>query len=71
MSKIIQSILDSDMYKLTAELGGRISGEHGIGHKRKKYMPLVMSEASLEMIRCVKRAMDPQNVLNPGKIVDA
>jgi glycolate oxidase len=58
------------MYKLTKELEGPISGEHGIGHKRKKYMPLVVGEAYLGMARSIKRALDPNNVLNPGKIFD-
>jgi len=58
------------LYTLTSDLGGRISGEHGIGHKRKKYMPLFVSEAYLDMLRSVKRALDPHNVLNPGKIFD-
>ncbi|MDY7009620.1 MAG: FAD-linked oxidase C-terminal domain-containing protein [Planctomycetota bacterium] len=60
----------TDIYKLTAELGGTISGEHGIGHKRKKYMSLVASAGYLEMLRAVKRAVDPNNILNPGKIFD-
>ena len=60
----------TDLYKLTAKLGGTISGEHGIGHKRKGYMPLVCSEAHLEVMRAIKRAIDPNNILNPGKIVD-
>jgi glycolate oxidase len=60
----------TDMYKLTKDLGGTISGEHGIGHKRKKYMPLVMGEAYLSMARSIKRALDPNNILNPGKIFD-
>jgi glycolate oxidase len=60
----------TDMYKLTKDLGGTISGEHGIGHKRKKYMPLVVGEAYLGMARSIKRALDPNNVLNPGKIFD-
>jgi len=60
----------TDMYKLTKDLGGTISGEHGIGHKRKKYMPLVVDEAYLGMARSIKRALDPNNVLNPGKIFD-
>jgi glycolate oxidase len=59
-----------ELYALTAELGGRISGEHGIGHKRKKYMPLVVSRPYIEMLRAVKRAWDPRNILNPGKIFD-
>ena len=60
----------TDMYKLTKDLGGTISGEHGIGHKRKQYMPLVVGEAYLGMARSIKRALDPNNVLNPGKIFD-
>ena len=59
-----------EMCIATNELGGKISGEHGIGHKRKKYMPLVVSREYIDMMRAIKRAMDPNNVLNPGKIFD-
>ena len=60
----------TDLYKLAKNLGGTISGEHGIGHKRKKYMPLVVPNAYLDMMRAIKRALDPENILNPGKIFD-
>lgn len=60
----------SELYALTAKLGGVISGEHGIGHKRKKYLPLVVSPVYLEMMKKIKRAFDPNNILNPGKIFD-
>jgi glycolate oxidase len=66
---ILPKILE-ELYELTAGLGGRISGEHGIGNKRKKYMPLVVSETYINMLRAIKREMDPNNVLNPGKIFD-
>jgi len=59
-----------ELYELTAALGGRISGEHGIGHKRKKYMPMFVSGDYLDVCRAVKRALDPNNILNPGKIFD-
>jgi glycolate oxidase len=59
-----------ELYRATADLGGRISGEHGIGHKRKPYMSMFVPEPALEMMRRVKRALDPDNILNPGKIVD-
>jgi glycolate oxidase len=59
-----------DLYKLTKALGGTISGEHGIGHKRKKYLPLVLEKPAIELMRAVKRAWDPNNILNPGKIFD-
>ncbi|MFB3892612.1 MAG: FAD-binding oxidoreductase [Phycisphaerae bacterium] len=66
----LPSIL-KDLYRVTAGLGGMISGEHGIGHKRKEYMPMVVDREYLEMMRAVKRALDPNNILNPGKIFDA
>jgi len=59
-----------EFYLETKKLGGTISGEHGIGHKRKKYMPLVTSEAELDFMRRIKRAVDPNNIMNPGKIFD-
>jgi len=60
----------TDLYKIAASLGGTISGEHGIGHKRKGYVPLVLSHDALEMMRALKRRLDPNNILNPGKIFD-
>ena len=68
-NKVLPDIL-TDLYKLTASLGGTISGEHGIGHKRKPFMPLVAAEAYLEMMRSIKRGLDPNHILNPGKIFD-
>ncbi len=59
-----------DLYRVVFKLEGTISGEHGIGSKRKKYMSLVASEDELELMRRIKRALDPNNIMNPGKIVD-
>ena len=59
-----------DIYRVTKDLGGTISGEHGIGSKRKPFMPLVVTDAELEMMRRIKRALDPNNIMNPGKIMD-
>jgi glycolate oxidase len=60
----------TDLYHLTAELGGMLSGEHGIGHKRKEYMSIFVGEPNLAMMRAIKHALDPNHILNPGKIVD-
>ncbi len=57
-----------EIYVKTAELGGTISGEHGIGHKRSEYMELVMSPAQLQVLRGIKNALDPNHILNPRKI---
>ncbi|MBN2641023.1 MAG: FAD-binding protein [Victivallales bacterium] len=62
-------ILD-ECYRDVAALGGRISGEHGIGCKRKKYMDKVVSPEYISMLRAVKKAFDPNWIMNPGKIFD-
>ncbi len=63
--------MQAELYAKAAALGGRLSGEHGIGHKRKKGMPAFVSESYLNMLRAVKRGLDPNWILNPGKIFDA
>ena len=57
-----------ELYKITKELGGTISGEHGIGSKRKEFMPLVMSNGLMDLQRQIKAVFDPNQILNPGKI---
>jgi len=58
-----------DLYVVTKNLGGTISGEHGIGLKRRDYMELVVDKAQINLIKSIKRAIDPNMILNPGKIV--
>jgi glycolate oxidase len=60
----------NELYTLVKQLGGKISGEHGIGHKRKKYMKNVVSEEYINMLKAVKKALDPNNIMNPGKIFE-
>jgi glycolate oxidase len=59
-----------ELYELARDLGGCISGEHGIGLKRKKYLPIILDESQIRLIKGIKRIFDPNNILNPGKIVD-
>jgi glycolate oxidase len=59
-----------DLYSVVAGLGGKISGEHGIGLKRKKYMAEFMSPIELDLIKAIKRAWDPIGIMNPGKLFD-
>jgi glycolate oxidase len=58
------------LFKLVHELGGTISGEHGIGLLQKNYMDIVFNETQLQLMRGIKRAFDPNNILNAGKIFD-
>jgi glycolate oxidase len=57
-----------DLYVSTAKLGGTISGEHGIGSKRKNFMHLVMQPELIDLMKRLKATFDPNNILNPGKI---
>jgi D-lactate dehydrogenase (cytochrome) len=47
-------------------LGGSVAGEHGIGRLKREFMPIQYDEAAIEAMRRVKRACDPQGILNPG-----
>lgn len=57
-----------EVMALAIALGGTLSGEHGIGIAKKKFMPLEHSAGALDLMRRVKQAFDPAGILNPGKI---
>lgn len=57
-----------DVFDAAIGLGGRISGEHGIGLAKRDYIGWNLDAATLGMMRRVKRMFDPNNILNPGKI---
>jgi glycolate oxidase len=50
------------------KLGGVISGEHGIGLEKKRFLKIAMDPLAIEMMKGIKRIVDPHNILNPGKI---
>jgi glycolate oxidase len=58
------------LFELVKDLGGTISGEHGIGLIQKSYMPVLFDEVSLELMRGIKNTFDPNHILNSGKIFD-
>jgi len=65
--EILPTILE-ELYGVVADLGGTISGEHGIGSKRARYLPLVMDSKLIALQRSIKQVFDPLTILNPGKI---
>lgn len=65
MIKNLRSLFD-----LVKRLGGTISGEHGIGLVQKEYMDIVFDKTQLSLMRQIKKAFDPNNILNAGKIFD-
>jgi glycolate oxidase len=60
--------LSEELYRLTLSLGGTISGEHGIGATRRKYLPLALDAAQIEIQRRIRDVFDPNHILNPQKI---
>ncbi len=61
-------IAKSEIYQLTAKLGGIISGEHGIGLEKKPHIAKVVDSGALDYMRIIKKTFDPKNILNPYKI---
>jgi len=57
------------VYDLVVELGGSISAEHGIGVLKKGYLEQYRAATELDLMRAMKTALDPQNILNPGKVI--
>jgi glycolate oxidase len=59
-----------EIFDFAIQLGGTITGEHGVGLAKKEFLPRAIGNASLALMRLLKRAWDPQGILNPGKIFD-
>jgi len=58
-----------EIYKASIDLGGVITGEHGVGKIRSGELDLVLSKTHLALLKGVKRLFDPNNILNPGKVL--
>ena len=57
-----------EIFKITIELGGTLSGEHGIGLSKAPFMKLAFTQEEMDLFRAIKKAFDPNNILNPGKM---
>jgi D-lactate dehydrogenase len=57
------------VFALTLALGGTLSGEHGIGLAKRDFMAQAFSPATLAAMRAIKHALDPDGILNPGKVL--
>ncbi|MCQ2739710.1 MAG: FAD-binding protein [bacterium] len=58
----------AEMYKFAIQLGGTLSGEHGIGIEKKEYMANSVDITAVEYMKAIKKIFDTKNILNPGKI---
>ncbi len=63
--------ITTDVAKLCKKYNGSFSGEHGDGIVRAEFIPLMIGEKNYELLKRIKTAFDPQNIFNPGKIVNA
>ena len=57
-----------EIFDAAIAMGGTITGEHGVGLAKKKYLPKLVGESGIRVMRGIKQAFDPKGILNPGKI---
>ena len=65
--KTLSSIFDR-MYEKSVELGGLVSGEHGIGYAKKEFLKRQYGQTPIALMQGIKQVFDPRNILNPGKV---
>ena len=58
-----------DLYEAALALGGTVTGEHGIGAARRDWLVRQRGEAAVAVMRSIKHALDPQDLLNPGRVL--
>ena len=58
-----------EMYEATIAMGGTLSGEHGIGIAKDRFMTMEFSQSAIDLMRGIKRVFDPNNILNPGSFL--
>ncbi|MGI6083134.1 MAG: FAD-binding oxidoreductase [Limnochordia bacterium] len=66
--RVYPQVMD-EIYRKCHELGGQVSGEHGIGVAKRPYLHRWVGDTNLELMRQIKKSFDPKGVLNPGKVV--
>lgn len=62
--------IDEVVYGLVRDFGGSISGEHGIGSMKRAYLRHSRTQSEVDVMRRIKRALDPHNIMNPGKVLE-
>jgi glycolate oxidase len=67
MAEKVDEVMDR-IFAAAVELKGSLSGEHGIGTSKARYLGMELTPATIAYMRAVKHAFDPKNILNPGKI---
>ncbi len=63
------TVITTTIYDLVADLGGSFSAEHGIGARKRQYLEHYRGNAEIDLMRRLKKALDPLDTLNPGKVI--
>jgi glycolate oxidase len=58
----------SALIDMALEMGGTISGEHGLGYTKKHYLERQVGQKQIELMKGIKKVFDPNNIMNPGKV---
>ena len=66
----LRESINNIVYGPLKEMGGSVSAEHGIGEDKKAYLALCRSEAEINLMKVLKKALDPKSILNRGKVFD-
>ena len=61
--------IKSSIYNITSKLDGSFSAEHGIGKAKKQELKNYSSEVKIELMKVIKKSLDPNNIMNPGKVL--
>lgn len=67
-AKALEQVMDR-LYAAARNLGGEVSGEHGIGHAKREFLRESLGETQMALMRGIKSAFDPAGILNPGKVL--
>ena len=67
-NEITEAVKD-ELYRAAIDLGGTVTAEHGIGSSRREYLELQRGAGGVAVMRSIKRALDPEGLLNPGKVL--
>jgi glycolate oxidase len=67
--KILEPVI-GELIEIALKVGGTLSGEHGVGYTKKQYLTEQVGNTQVELMKAIKRAFDPLNILNPSKIFE-